>query len=81
MTIAECRELKKGTLVKWSIGNGWYQSGKFMSLVEVTTFGTMTFSQLMNGNFSLDNGKKKLEAEVMSEGKLQYISTRKLKRG
>lgn len=80
MTLAECRELKKGDKVKWSLGNGWYQSGEFVKLVQVTTFGKMTFGQLMDGDFSLENGKKKTEAMVKSEGKTHYISTRKLRR-
>ena len=80
MTLAECRGLKKGDKVKWSLGNGWYQSGEFVKLVQVTTFGKMTLSQVMDKNFTLENGKQKTEAMVMSEGKTHYISTRRLKK-
>lgn len=85
MTIAEARELKKGTPVKWSLGQGWTQYGEFLGLIEVTKFGTMTLSDLMRGNINMDGGKKVIEAEVEFEDdrgrtKTDYISLRKLRR-
>lgn len=80
MTLAECRQLKEGDTIRWSLGNGWNQIGEFVKLVEVTTFGKMTFGQLMDGDFSLENGRKKTEAMVKSEGKTYYISLRRIKK-
>lgn len=85
MTIAEARELKKGTPVKWSLGQGWYQSGKFLGLTEVTKFGTMTLDDLMKGNIKMDGGKKVTEARVgykddRGRDCTDYISIRKLRR-
>lgn len=64
MKLAECRELKTGDKVMWSVGNGWYQVGDFIKLRKVTTFPTMTIDDLLNGNFSLKNGKDEWMAEV-----------------
>lgn len=85
MTIAEARELKKGTSVKWSLGQGWYQSGEFLGLTEVTKLGSMTFSDLMRGGIKMDGGKKVTEAMVAYKDgkgrtKTDYISIRKLRR-
>ncbi len=84
MKIAEARELKKGTPIKWSIGRGWYQSGEFLGLTEVTKLGTMTLDDLMRGNINLE-GKKVTEAKVgykddRGRDHTDYISIRKLRR-
>lgn len=64
MKLEDCRKLKKGDKVMWSLGNGWYQTGEFIKLRKVTTFPKMTIDDLLNGNFSLDKGKDEWMAEV-----------------
>ena len=85
MKIAEAKELKKGTPVKWNIGQGWYQIGTFAKLTKVTKLGSMTFEDLMSGNFDINKGKEVLEALVEYQDgkdrtKTGYISIRKLRR-
>lgn len=70
MKLDECRKLKGGETVLWSIGNGWYAKGTFKKMVKVTRFPSMTLSDLMSGNFSLEKGKEEWMAEV------EYINDR-----
>lgn len=64
MKLAELRETPSGTKMTLSLGGGWYQEVTYKRLVQVTKFGTIKFSDLMNGNFSLDKGKKVWEASI-----------------
>ena len=85
MKIAEAKELKKGTPVEWNIGRGRYGVGKFVKLTKVTKLGSMTFGDLMSGNFDISKGKEVLEALVEYQDdkgrtKTDYISIRKLRR-
>ena len=86
MKLAECKELKSGAEVKWCIGNGCYQHGRFKRLVKVTSLGSMTFSDLMNGKpIDMSKGKERLDAMVEytddnGRTRTTYIGTRKLKR-
>ena len=64
MTLAECRSLPKGTVVSWSMGDGWYQEVEYLGLTEVTSFGKSTFSDLMNNNIDFSKGRKSLEAHI-----------------
>jgi hypothetical protein len=84
MTIEECRQLNPGDKVKISLGNGWYQEATFEKLVEVVTFGKMTFADIKS--FDPSKGRKKTEAIVVirdDDGyeRQQYVNPRKLKRG
>lgn len=80
MKLAEAKRMKKGTIVKWAVGNGWYESGKFCKLVEVTRFPGMTFSDLLSGKFDLERGRKELQAEIQLEnGCYEFISVRRIK--
>lgn len=64
MKLAELREVPSGTKLSLSLGGGWYQEVTYKRLVQVTKFYKMTFSDLMNGNFSLDKGKRVWEASI-----------------
>lgn len=63
MTLAECRELKKGDQVYVKVSRNTYQYMTFLKMQKVTKFGKMTFSDLMNGKFDLSKGKDVWEAE------------------
>ena len=63
MTLAECRELKKGDQVYKKIARDTYLYMTFLKMQKVTRFGKMTFSDLMKGKFDLSNGKDVWEAE------------------
>lgn len=84
MKIAEARELKKGTLVKWNLGQGWYQTGTFIKLTKVIKLGSATFGDLKKGDFDFNKGKEVLEALVEYQDekgrtKTELINVRKLR--
>lgn len=64
MTLAECTTLKTGDPIWISEGNGWRREGTFLKMIEVTSFGKMTLSDLMRKDFDLDKGRKHKEAMV-----------------
>lgn len=79
MKLEELRNTPKGTKIELSEGNGWYSIVTFNRLIKVTQFPKMTLSQLMNGELSLDKGKRVWEAEVfMEDGKSRIVSPRRL---
>ena len=81
MTLAEARSLKEGDRVEVRTGNGWYELFTFKRLVKATTFPSMTFSDLMKGNFDLSKGKEVTEALCEDvHGKTHTFSTRKIQR-
>ena len=85
MKLEECRKLEKGTTVRVSLGDGWYQEGIFNGLVLVTKFGNMTFSEMLKSDFSLNKGRKVWEARVElpdEKGKAHtcYINPRRLRK-
>lgn len=85
MTLAEAKALSKGTKVKWSQGNGWYQEATFIGLNEVTSFGKHTFEDLMTGNINFSKGKKSLQAHISfidDKGRTQdkYVNPRAIRR-
>lgn len=57
MTLAECRGLQKGDKVYINLGGGWRQKMTFLRMIKVTSFGKMTFSELMSGELDLSKGK------------------------
>ena len=63
MKIAELKQMKNGCKVLISEGKGWYREATFIKIVNVTTFGRITFDDLMAGNIDM-NGRKKTEAVV-----------------
>lgn len=85
MKISEAKELKKGTLVEWNLGQGWYQRGTFVKLIKVIKLRSMTFGGLIKGDFDFNKGKEVLEALVEYQDekgrtKTDLISVRKLKK-
>ena len=65
MTIAECKTLESGTPIWFSTGNGWRQEATFLKMVEVTSFGTMSLSDLMRKDFDLGKGRKTQQADII----------------
>lgn len=63
MTLAECKALKKGDKLYVNLGNGWRQQVTFIKLIKVTTFPSMTLSDLMKRDFDLSKGKEEWKAE------------------
>ena len=64
MTLAECTTLKPGDPIWISEGNGWRREGTFLKMIEVTSFGKMTFADLMRKDFDLGKGRKHQDAMV-----------------
>lgn len=85
MKLAELNQLKKGCPVRISEGNGWYREAKFIRVVNVTSFGKMTFADIVKCDFDMNNGRKKKEVVVDvidDNGRKQtrYVSPRKVYR-
>ena len=87
MTIAECRELKKGDKVRVSLGDGWYQDASFIKLIKVTSFGKMTINEVLTGDFDFSTkGREKTEAYVeyvddRGRKRQRSVNPRRLRRG
>jgi len=64
MTKKEFSELKKGDSVFYSIGRNYVQYAEFIAPKKVTSFGKMTFSDLMNNKVDFSKGKEQVEAWV-----------------
>ena len=64
MTIAECNQLKQGDPIWISEGRGWRREATFLKMIEVTSFGRMTLSDLMRKDFDLGKGRKSKDAYV-----------------
>ena len=85
MKIEELKILKKGSEVYWQVDKNTYQHGTFEGLIEVTKFGTMSLSDLIQDKFGMSKGKKCLEAKIKyadDHGRIKtdYISTRKVRK-
>jgi len=85
MKLAELRSLDKGTVLSWSQGGGWYQDVEFLGLTKTTSFGKMTFSDLMSGKFNPSNGKTQLMVHIKytdDRGKEvdRYVNPRSLRK-
>lgn len=83
MKMEDCRKLQKGDKVYINLGNGWTQHMTFLRMIKVTSFGKMTFSDLMSGKFELKDGKETWEAlceyiDDRGRSKTTTFSTRKL---
>ena len=67
MTLAQCRELKRGTKVHFKDNYGWWREGTFLGMVEATKCGTMSASDLFNKTDWVkvfEKGRKVWEAKI-----------------
>lgn len=84
MKLEELRKLRKGTKLMLSMGNGWYQEVRYKGLVQVTSFGCITFQDLMKGEFDFNKGgRNHLDASIEYKdayGKIQqsHVNPRRL---
>ena len=60
MTLAECRNLRKGDKVSINLGNGWTREMEFLGLYQVTSYGNQTLSTIDRIDWS--NGKTEWQA-------------------
>ena len=85
MKLSDLKQLKKGSKVRISEGNGWYREATFIRTADVISFGKMTFTDLMEWDFDMEDGKKKTEVVVEvvdDEGRkhTKYINPRSVYR-
>lgn len=64
MKISELKQLEKGSKVRISEGNGWYHEATFVRTADVISFGKFTFTDLMEWDFDMKDGRKKTEVVV-----------------
>ena len=86
MKLEELRKLRKGTKLMLSLGSGWYQEVRYISLVQAETFGSFSFEDIMKDNIDFKKGgRKHMLANIEYEDdkgwvKEDYVNPRRLKR-